>query len=158
MRTFLAIGAIVSVLVFGALFALALELLPYLILGLVIGAIIRTPRGRRLTPDHPGPRRSHHRPVPLHPRPHVPLLVQFLVGHPTTSRITVHGDGEAHLVRVHGFTEVADEVCIVRGSHRAAAEPGTLMVPAHAVFELVEAICSQRELPGRIEMVEQDMD
>jgi len=69
MRTFLAIGAIVSVLVFGALFALALELLPYLILGLVIGAIIRTRRQRRATPpDYRAPMLSH-RPVPPPPHP-----------------------------------------------------------------------------------------
>ena len=67
MRTFLAIGAIVSVLVFGALFALALELLPYLILGLVIGAIIRTRRQRRATPpDYRVPMLSH-RPLPPPP-------------------------------------------------------------------------------------------
>ena len=69
MRTFLALSVIGTILLFGAFFALVLEVLPYVVLGLVIGAIIRTPRGRRLTPDHPGPRRSHHRPVPLHPRP-----------------------------------------------------------------------------------------
>ena len=70
MRTFLALGAIITLLLFGAFFALVLEVLPYLFLGLVIGAIIRTRRGPRPTPDHRAPKPSHRRPVPLPP----PLL------------------------------------------------------------------------------------
>jgi hypothetical protein len=96
--------------------------------------------------------------LPLNPRPSEPLMVQFLVGHPTTSRIAVHGDGETHLVRVPGFTEVVDEVRIVRGGSAASVDPETLMVPAGSVFALVEAICSRNELPGVVELVEQDMD
>ncbi|MCM4084306.1 hypothetical protein [Paractinoplanes hotanensis] len=96
--------------------------------------------------------------LPLNPRPYEPVMVQFLVGHPTAARITVHGDGDTHLVRVPGFAGVEDEVRIVRGSGTAPAEPGTLMVPAGSVFELVEAICAHNEPPGPVELVEQDMD
>jgi hypothetical protein len=55
MRTFLTLAAIVCVLLVGPEFPPALEVLPYLILGLVIGAIIRTRRQRRPAPAHGPP-------------------------------------------------------------------------------------------------------
>jgi hypothetical protein len=45
MRTFLVLRAIVVVLLGAAVVTLAIELLPYVIVGIVIGAIIRRPQG-----------------------------------------------------------------------------------------------------------------
>ena len=96
--------------------------------------------------------------VPLDPQPAEPLLVQFLVGHPTTSRVTVHRDTGTHFVREPGFTEVAAEVLVVRGTGTAPAEPGTLMVPGASVLNIVDAICTRNRLPGHVEVVDQSPD
>ena len=96
--------------------------------------------------------------VPLDPQPTEPLLVQFLVGHPATSRVTVHRDTGTHFVREPGFVEVPAEVLVVRGTGTAPAEPGTLMVPGDSVLALVDAICTHDRLPGHVEVVDQTLD
>jgi hypothetical protein len=47
MRTFLVFSVIVVVVLFGAVVALALQVLPYVFLGMVIGAVIRGRRSQR---------------------------------------------------------------------------------------------------------------
>jgi hypothetical protein len=63
MRTlmgFVAMSAIVVVLLAGAVVALAVQLLPYIIVGMVIGALVR----RRRRPYPPAPRPVYRRPLP----------------------------------------------------------------------------------------------
>jgi hypothetical protein len=65
MRTFLALSAIMFAVLFGAAFALVLQVLPYVILGVVVGAVIRKRQSRPI----PARRAA---PAPLPPRPLTP--------------------------------------------------------------------------------------
>ena len=95
--------------------------------------------------------------VPMESRPSEPLLVRFLIGHPTASRITVYRDAGTYLVKIPGFPGVSGEVLVVGGTGTAWAGPETLMVPEDSVFELVNSICSGNRLPSHVELVEQPL-
>jgi hypothetical protein len=64
MRTFLVFSVIVVVVLFGAVVALALQVLPYVFLGMVIGAVIRGRRSQRS--------RVYRAPMPPPQRPRAP--------------------------------------------------------------------------------------
>jgi hypothetical protein len=92
MRTFLALGAVMCVVLVGAGVALVLQVLPYVIMGMVVGAVIRR---RQRRPE------SVHRaaPVPLAPRPLAPgrwAYVPVWVGPPPQRSMPVI---EAELIR-----------------------------------------------------------
>ncbi|MCO8275473.1 hypothetical protein M1L60_33310 [Actinoplanes sp. TRM 88003] len=91
---------------------------------------------------------------PLNPYPFEPDKVQVLVGHPIASRITVHQDGRAYVVRVPEFAGVPEESLTVRRSGAAPVNPGVLMVPAESVVGLVKSICAHNVLPGWAELIE----
>ncbi|MEU8821729.1 hypothetical protein [Actinoplanes sp. NPDC048796] len=91
--------------------------------------------------------------VALNPRPAQPPLIRFLAGHPAASRVIIHGGGTAHFVRMPSCAEVSGEVLVVRRGHTTPADPRTMRVPADALYELIDSICTRNRLPGRAELV-----
>jgi hypothetical protein len=61
-----------------------------------------------------------------------PLMVQFLVGHPTLSRVLVHNDGVGHYAVGDGPTRDGAEIRYARPGGTFTAEPETTITSAQA--------------------------
>jgi ABC-type Fe3+ transport system permease subunit len=75
LTTVLVLVAIFGVLVVGAAVALAVELLPYVVLGIVIGAVIRSRRQQRSPVSRPSPPPPPQRQLPPGGWVYVPVWV-----------------------------------------------------------------------------------
>ncbi|MFF5079370.1 hypothetical protein ACFY36_20120 [Actinoplanes sp. NPDC000266] len=95
---------------------------------------------------------------PVRPRSDQPLMVQFLVGHPTVSRMLVHMDGQAFIVRTAPTCIVSSDLPYERSSGVGLAEAATLSVRPSEIFDLLCFLCCQQRMPEGTLLVEQEMD
>ncbi|MFI2362402.1 hypothetical protein [Promicromonospora sp. NPDC019610] len=73
-----------------------------------------------------------------------PLMVQFLVGHPTLTRVLLHHDGVGHYAVGNSRTGDGDEVRFARPSGTFTAEPETTIASAHARTILADFVRTGR--------------
>lgn len=90
-------------------------------------------------------------------RPGYPLMVQFLAGHPTTSRIIVHEDGRPFAAKLPGFGQVHG-LEFERSGGVSLAEPETFGVPADHLPGILNTIYTTGRIPQHLELVEQIWD
>ena len=90
-------------------------------------------------------------------RPGYPLMVQFLAGHPTISRVIVHEDGQPFAVKLPGFGKVHG-LEFERSGGISIAEPDTFGVPADQIPGVLNAVYTTGRIPQHLEFVEQIWD
>ncbi len=88
----------------------------------------------------------------------LPLMVQFLVGHPTVSYVIVHDDGVAHIARLKDDDAVEVTLRYERTSGVRTFGPETSTVPAALVVEIVQALCRTGKGPDYVRWEELPMD
>ncbi|WP_454860026.1 Imm1 family immunity protein [Promicromonospora soli] len=86
-----------------------------------------------------------------------PLMVQFLVGHPTLSRVLVHNDGVGHYAVGDQPTGDGEEIRYARPSGTFTAEPETTITSAQARTILADFVRTGR-VSVRVAWAELSMD
>jgi hypothetical protein len=86
-----------------------------------------------------------------------PLMVQFLVGHPTLSRVLVHDDGVGHYAVGDRRASDGEEIRYERPSGTFTAEPETTITSAQARTTLADFVRTGRA-SVRVAWVELSMD